>query len=91
MNVNCSAIREMVVIVNNLIITIEGYFEPNPQYNLCYCEDCLKGRNDKKVYERGIPPKKYTLPTGWSRFSLRYASVVFLSQMSLFDVHVSPC
>ena len=76
----------MVVIVSNLIVTTEPFFEPNPQFNLCYCEDCLKGRKDKKVYERGNPPKKYTLPTGWSRFSLQYVSVVFLSQMSLFVV-----
>ena len=51
-------------------IYIDKYFDP--KYNLCYHEECLKGRKDKEVYERGNPPKKYTLPIGWSRFSLRY-------------------
>ena len=62
---------KVIIIIVIVIITAEAFFERNPKYNLCYCEDCLKGRNDKEVYERGIPPKKYTLPTGWYRFALR--------------------
>ena len=55
----------------NVVVIVEEFFEHDPRYNLCYCEDCLKGRKDKKKYERGFPPKKYTLPTGWARFSLK--------------------
>ena len=53
------------------IITVEEYLEPDPKFNLCYCENCLEGRQDRKVYERGIPRKKYTVPIGWTRFSLK--------------------
>ena len=62
----------IVTVSSVIVVTVEAFFEPNPQFNLCYCKDCLKGRKDKKIYERGIPPKKYTLPVGWARFSLRY-------------------
>ena len=54
-----------------VIITVEEFFETNPKFNLCYCENCLEGRQDRKVYERGIPRKKYTVPIGWTRFSLK--------------------
>ena len=54
-----------------LLVTVGEFFERVSRLNLCYCEDCLKGRKDKKTYMRGDPPKKYTLPTGWARFSLK--------------------
>ena len=59
------------IVIENALVAVEEFFERDPQFNLCYCEDCLKGRKDKKKYERGLPPKKYTLPTGWARFSLK--------------------
>ena len=61
--------------LNNVIIDIDTYFDPNPKYNMCYCENCLKGRKDKRVYNRGIPPTKYAVPIGWTRFSLRYGKL----------------
>ncbi|XP_066296523.1 neuralized-like protein 4 isoform X1 [Branchiostoma lanceolatum] len=49
----------------------EGYFNPEPKYNLCYCETCHKLRGDEPYVKRGDPPRDYALPFGWSRFALR--------------------
>ena len=76
------------VIYNVIVIAVEAYFEPNPQFNLCYCKDCLKGRKDKEKYERGIPPKEYTLPTGWARFSLKYVTIVSVIHTMHMAIHL---
>ena len=64
-----------------VIVTVEEYFEHNPQYNLCYCENCLEDRKDNKIYNRGSPPRKYIVPIGWARFSLRYVNNTSLSEI----------
>ena len=60
-----------IYVRTHAIVIIGAFFELNPKYNKCYCEECHKRRKDKNTYERGKPPKKYTLPVNWARFSLR--------------------
>ena len=83
MNVAIYYTHIAIYINYHYVITVEAFLEPNPKYNLCYCEDCLKSRKEEKTYKRGIPPKKYTLPIGWTRFSLRYVQAIAVAVVPL--------
>ena len=66
----------MYIYINTYaIVIIDPFLELNPKYNMCYCEECHKHRRDESTYKRGKPPKKYALPIGWARFSLRYVAI----------------
>ena len=57
------------------------------KFDLCYCYHC-HGRNDKTTYERGVPPMKYVLPRGWTRFALRSPSLPGVEKV-LRDWHIA--
>ena len=46
----------------------------DPDYDVCFCSDCIDGLGDLDVYDRGIPPKKYAIPTGWVKFGVQVHS-----------------
>lgn len=48
---------------------IEEYLDET--HNECYCAVCHKSKQQPDFYERGDPPKCYSLPIGWYRFGLK--------------------
>lgn len=50
----------------------DAYFDKS--HDKCYCTKCHASRNEKLYYTQGDPAKDYALPTGWTRFALRYVS-----------------
>ena len=57
--------------------------------DLCFCNYCHRKRNDKLVYSRGKPPKRYVLLIGWCRFVISMNEGLATTNRVFKEWHVS--